>query len=84
MTTFLSNKTIIYTKPSCPHCVSAKQLLDSKGIVYEEIVVDGTTVTKAIMNEALGRTDLTTVPQIVLQGKFIPGGASGLRAYYGV
>lgn len=78
------SRTVIYTKPTCPHCVAAKALLTAKNITFEEIQIDGTKITKQTMNEALGRNDLVTVPQIVLEGKFIPGGNSGLRKYYGL
>lgn len=77
------NRTVVYSKPSCPHCVAAKQLLTSKGIAFEEIQINGS-FTKEAMNRELGRTDLVTVPQIVLEGKFIPGGNSGLRKFYGL
>ena len=31
---------VIYTKSGCPNCVSAKRLLDDKGIRYEEKSMD--------------------------------------------
>lgn len=73
----------IYTKPVCPYCVEAKRLLKERNISFTEIVVDGTTVTKETMNAALGMTNLQTVPQIVLNGQFIPGGCSGLKKHLG-
>jgi len=30
---------IIYSKPNCPYCVSAKQFLSSKGYAFEERVI---------------------------------------------
>ena len=29
-------KAVVWSKPGCPQCVSAKQLLKTKGIEYEE------------------------------------------------
>ena len=31
--------TIIYTKPGCPYCATAKQELEARGVVYDEIDV---------------------------------------------
>ena len=31
---------IVYSSANCPYCVRAKELLDNKGIHYEEIMVD--------------------------------------------
>ena len=78
------NRTIIYTKIGCPHCIAAKKLLSEKNVPFEEIRIDGLKITKQTMNEDIGRDDLVTVPQIILEGKFIPGGNSGLRKYYGL
>ena len=30
----------IYTLKTCPYCIRAKQLLDSKGVIYQEFRVD--------------------------------------------
>lgn len=79
-----SNSTVIYTKPSCPHCIEAKRVLAANGYTFTEVVVDGVNNTKQSMMSDLGQTDLNTVPQIVLQGTFIPGGCSGLKQHLGV
>lgn len=75
---------LIYTKPHCPFCVRAKELLTIKGISYNEIFVDGSLMTKEKMNKELGQAGLTTVPQIVLNGEFIPGGYTGLVKHFGL
>jgi glutaredoxin len=31
---------IVYSKPNCPACEQAKALLKSKGLAYEELVLD--------------------------------------------
>jgi glutaredoxin len=31
--------TIIYTKPGCPYCATAKQELEARGVVYDELDV---------------------------------------------
>jgi glutaredoxin 3 len=72
------NSTVIYTKNGCPYCVEAKRVLTERGYTFTEILIDGVTNTKASMCKDLGR-ELGTVPQIVLEGTFIPGGCAGLK-----
>ena len=60
----------IYTTPTCPYCVKAKKLLDSKGVQYEEINVDTDEVK---YQEMIKRSGRKTVPEIFIDGKFIGG-----------
>lgn len=60
----------IYTTPTCPYCVKAKKLLDSKGVQYEEIDVDTDEVK---YQEMIKRSGRKTVPEIFIDGKFIGG-----------
>lgn len=55
------SKVIIYTTRFCPYCIRAKQVLESKGVVYEEILVDAQPQLRIEMMEKSGRR---TVPQI--------------------
>ena len=67
----------IYTKVTCPYCVRAKRLLDSKGVQYREIKVDfGGPEKHEMVQRANGRT---TVPQIFIGGDHI-GGCDDLMA----
>jgi glutaredoxin 3 len=67
----------IYTKAFCPYCWRAKQLLDAKGVEYEEIAVDsGGEPRQRMIQRANGRT---TVPQIFIGGEHI-GGCDDLLA----
>jgi glutaredoxin 3 len=61
----------IYVKTTCPYCIRAKQLLDEKGVDYEEIVIDGDASKKQEMVAAAGGR--TTVPQIFISGKHVGG-----------
>ncbi len=61
---------IIYTKDSCPYCVWAKQLLDTKNATYTEIRVDIETDKLADMVRLSGRR---TVPQIFINDQPIGG-----------
>lgn len=67
----------IYTWATCPYCVRAKALLQSKGVKYQEYSVDGDEVARAKMAErANGRR---SVPQIFIDNKHI-GGCDDLHA----
>jgi len=66
----------IYTTRWCGYCVRAKALLDSKGVPYEEVHVDGHDEFRARLRELTGGW---TVPQIVIDGRPI-GGYAELRA----
>jgi glutaredoxin 3 len=70
-------KVEIYTKTFCGFCWRARDLLDSKGIAYEEYVIDGGGPKREEMiQRAMGRT---TVPQIFIDGRHI-GGCTDLIA----
>jgi glutaredoxin 3 len=61
----------VYTTPFCPYCVSAKELLRSKGVTFVEINVAGAPDVRAAMVErANGRT---TVPQIFIGATHVGG-----------
>lgn len=66
----------VFTKPGCPFCSRAKQLLIDKGLQYEEIILgkDATTVS---LRAVSGRS---TVPQVFIGGKHI-GGSDDLDVY---
>ncbi len=67
----------LFTKPGCPYCAKAKQLLIDRGIQYEEIILgkDATTVS---LRAVTGRT---SVPQVFIGGKHI-GGSDDLEAHF--
>jgi len=66
----------IYTTRFCPYCVQAKRLLGSKGVVYDEIAVDGDSALRQKMMKLSGRH---TVPQIWI-GQTHVGGFDDLWA----
>jgi glutaredoxin 3 len=67
----------IYTKTFCPFCWRAKHLLETKGLSYTEISVDGGGDERERMIErANGRT---TVPQIFISDVHV-GGCDDLMA----
>ena len=63
-------KVVIYSSDWCPFCVRAKHLLESKGIAFEEIRVDGKPDVRAVMAKKAGRT---SVPQIWIDELHVGG-----------
>ncbi len=67
----------IYTKTFCGFCVRALHLLESKGVEFQEYVIDGGGPQREEMiQRANGRS---TVPQIFIDGRHI-GGCNDLYA----
>ena len=68
----------IYTKSNCPNCVSAKQLLKSKGLEYTERDLTNDPVKQAELFAAY--PEARQMPQIFIDGQRI-GGLEGLKTY---
>ena len=60
----------IYTTPYCPFCVTAKRLLERKGVEYEEIDVARDDEARIALAERTGRR---TVPQIFIGEEHVGG-----------
>lgn len=61
----------IYTTPTCPYCIAAKELLTKKGARFDEISVAGDPEGRRRMSlRAQGRD---TVPQIFIDDRHIGG-----------
>ena len=63
-------KVIVYSTNYSPFCVRAKQLLDRKGVEYEEIRVDND---PKLMREMMEHSQRRTVPQIFIDNQSIGG-----------
>jgi glutaredoxin 3 len=61
---------LIYTTETCSYCVSAKKLLEKKGIAYTEIRVDTDPVQR---EEMVKKSNRHTVPQIFINDTHIGG-----------
>jgi len=66
----------IYTRPLCPYCTRARQLLQDRGIPFSEINIQQDSSAAALMQERSGRT---SVPQIFI-GNHHVGGSDDLAA----
>ena len=66
----------IYTKSNCPNCVSAKQLLKSKGLEYYAINIETDAERELFfINHPMARQ----FPYILIDGQRV-GGLAGLQA----
>jgi ribonucleoside-diphosphate reductase alpha chain len=65
---------LVVTKPDCPWCVKAKDLLESQGYVIQE---------KDRLAISDSEWPYTTVPQIWLNGEHVEGGYEGLEKKFG-
>lgn len=63
-------KVEMYTTAICPYCVRAKRLLESKGVNYQEIRIDGDLEQMRVMIE---RSRRQTVPQIFIGDQHVGG-----------
>jgi glutaredoxin 3 len=70
-------KAIVWSKNSCPFCVQAKALLESKGIEFEERNVSADWTREQLL-EAVPTA--RTLPQIFLDDNYI-GGFTELRQH---
>ena len=66
----MNSDVMIYTTRWCPYCIRAKSLLNGKGIVYEEVAVDGKPDARQEMANRAGRT---SVPQIWIGATHVGG-----------
>ena len=60
----------IYTKPYCPYCIAAMDLLDKKGVEFTEIVASNDPEKK---QEMISRSGRYTYPQIFIGDRHIGG-----------
>jgi glutaredoxin 3 len=70
MTAQVTAQVVMYSSSLCGFCFRAKRLLDSKGIAYKEISVDGR---GDIRQQMVQLTGGRTVPQIIINGNAIGG-----------
>lgn len=67
---------IVYSKASCPNCVTAKRLLDDRGIGYVERNIDEPEWRDVFTRQY---PDVRQMPQIFVEGQRV-GGLAGLQA----
>lgn len=67
----------IYTWQTCPFCIRAKRLLDSKGVSYTEYSIDGDEAARTKMAERSGGR--RSVPQVFINDQHV-GGCDDIHA----
>jgi len=61
----------IYSSAVCPYCIGAKNLLKSKGLVWEEVRIDTDPAQREVMLARSGGR--RTVPQIFINDQHVGG-----------
>lgn len=69
----------VYTKPNCPWCVKAKELLNNLGVKYSELKLNED-YTKEELRKLVPENLPLTVPQVFVYNKRI-GGYEDLKEY---
>lgn len=64
-------KVSIYTTTWCGYCSAAKALLKSRGVPFEEIVIEDSD--DLTWSKLLEKSGMRTVPQIFVDGKILGG-----------
>ena len=70
-------KIVVYSKSACPQCDSAKMVLKTKSLAFEEIKIDGEAERMAF-SEKCGPS-VRQMPQIFINDQRV-GGLAGLQA----
>jgi glutaredoxin-like YruB-family protein len=60
----------VYSTPTCPYCVRAKEYLTRKGVAYKDLNV---AVDRAAAQEMVQKSGQMGVPVITVDGKVIVG-----------
>jgi glutaredoxin 3 len=67
----------VYTTDACPFCVRVKQLLDARGMQYDEINLARDADGRAQLSQ---RTGMMTFPQVLIDGALVGGFQETLAA----
>lgn len=63
-------KVVVYSSMQCPYCVMAKQLLDRKGVAFDEILIDRDPKKR---EEMMKKSRQRTVPQVFINDESVGG-----------
>ena len=66
---------IIYSTETCGYCKRAKDWLNEKGLLFEEVMLNNQEALTKFKDDCPGAT---TVPQILIDDELVEGGYSGL------
>lgn len=68
---------VVYSKSACPQCDTAKKLLASRGLPYEEVMLDDEAQRLAFYEKC--GPSVRQMPQVFIEGQRV-GGVAGLQA----
>ena len=66
----MAKKVTVYSTPTCPFCIRAKQFLKENNVVFDEIDVS---VNEAKADEMIKKSGQMGVPVLDIEGKIIVG-----------
>ena len=66
---------IVYSTETCSYCKRAKDLLNEKGLLFEEIILDNQEAIAKFKDDCPGAT---SVPQILIDDELVEDGYEGL------
>lgn len=66
----MAKKVVIYSSPTCPHCIAAKEFLKEKGVEFEDKNVSED---EAAAKEAVDKSGQMGVPVIEIGGEIVIG-----------
>lgn len=66
----MAHKVLVYSTPTCPHCIRAKQFLADNKVVFENIDVS---VDHARAEEMINKSGQMGVPVLDIDGRIIVG-----------
>lgn len=66
---------IVYSTEACSYCKRAKDLLNEKGLLFEEIILNSQEAIAKFKDDCPGAT---SVPQILINDELVEGGYEGL------
>ena len=67
---YMAKKIIVYSTPTCPYCVKAKEFLKNNNIEFENIDVSAN---QDKAQEMIGKSGQMSVPVLDIDGKIIIG-----------
>jgi len=70
-----SNPVMVFSKPSCPYCTMAKEVLDETGVEYTVEEIDSRSDCAKLQDVFKQITGASTVPRVFIGGKCVGGGS---------
>jgi len=66
----MEKKVKIYSTPTCPYCIRAKQFLKDNQVIFEDVDVS---MNQAAADEMIGKSGQMGVPVLDINGEIIVG-----------